>query len=129
MAKPIAPEIKAAALADVLAGMSVNAAAKKHGVTRQAIMDWQDKAGLSTPVLQPESVNDVGKALGRYMCAVLDVLTDQVSKTKRVDWLAAHGVDGFTRLHGSLTQGVAGVVAAQEIGAAEEEPTPIRRAG
>lgn len=129
MPAPIAPEIKAAALADVLAGMSVNAAAKKHGVSRQGIVNWQLEAGVIAPVLQPEESSRVGAALERYMCAVLDALTDQVAKTRQVDWLAKHGVDGFAKLHRTLTEGVAGVVAAQEIGAAEEEPTPIRRAG
>lgn len=128
MAKPIDQEIKAAALADLLAGSSLHQVEKKYGIPRVTLRRWQEEAGTSSPVLPPESVYDVGKALGRYMCAVLDVLTEQVTKTRQVDWLAAHGVDGFARLHSTLTQGVAGVVAAQEIGAAEEEPTPIRRA-
>lgn len=125
---PINLEIRAAALADIAAGMSLHAAEKKYGVTRVTLRNWQHDAGVSSPVLPPEAIYDVGLALGRFMCASLDVLTDQVGKTKQVDWLTTHGVDGFTRIFKVLTEGIAGVVAAQEIGAAEEEPTPFRRA-
>jgi hypothetical protein len=128
VAKAIDQEIKAAALADLVAGMSLHQAEKKYAIPRVTLRRWQEDAGVSSPVLPPEAIHDVGAALGRHMCAVLDVLTEQVTRTKQVDWLASHGVDGFARLYQTLTQGVAGVVAAQEIGAAEEEPTPIRRA-
>lgn len=131
MAAPIDPKIKAAALAEVLAGASQGATAKKYGLTRQAIAQWMAQEQLVAPVLPPEAIYNVGMALSRLMCVTIDTLAKQAEHANGVNWLDIESsrADAFTKLWRVLTEGVAGVVAAQGVGAAEEEPTPIRRAG
>jgi hypothetical protein len=129
MPRPIPLETKAAALADVLAGMSVNAAAKKHRVSRQAIVNWQLEAGVVAPVLQGEPRDRVGAALDRYICKVIDGLGIQFDHALASNWLKEHGVEGYLKLLQAHQETVARVVEA-ELGneaAGCAEPIPLRR--
>lgn len=60
---PATPETKAAALADLESGESLNATARKYGVSRAAVRQWRDRAGIGAPV-SPQETRTKDELLG-----------------------------------------------------------------
>lgn len=124
---PVDPRLKAQVLAELATGAPLKAIARKHGLSTTAIRRWRDEAGLSR-VFTQEQQADVGAALDRYLCAVIEGLKLQFEHTLKSNWFADHGIDDYLKLLRAHQDGIARVVEAQTGAAEDEQPTPIRRA-
>lgn len=127
---PISPEIRAAALADVLAGMTVYGAAKKHKVSRRALTDWMIQSGLSAPVPPTSVRQQIWEEVDLYLLEALQTMRVHLKIGRDEAWIKTHDTAGLATLHNSFAEKVARMAAVEEgniTGA--EEPTPIRRTG
>lgn len=129
MARPIDPEIKAAALADLATGKPILPTAKKYGVARQTLINWKEEAGLDS-VFTPEQRDQLGEAIDTWTLKAIKALTVQLDLAMDLDWLRGHSPADFAALITVLSDQVARLAATQQDGQAESSPpTLLRRAG
>ena len=129
MAAPIDVKIKAAALADVLTGMTVYAVAKKHGVSRRAVSEWLEHSGLGAPV-PPTPVRDqIWEEMDLYLLEALQTLRVVLKVGRDEAYLKSHDTAGLSSWHNAVADKVARIAAIEEdVTVGTERPTPIRRA-
>lgn len=82
-------QTKAAALAEVAAGASVNATAKKFGIGRSTLSTWRDLANMPppSPAGQQKRI-DLGEQLYTYLEESLTTLVAQLRFARDPQWLA-----------------------------------------
>lgn len=128
MARPIDPQIKVAALADLATGKPVYATAKKFKIARQTLINWRDEAGLDT-VLTQQQRDQLGEAIDAWVVKAVMVLTKQLDLAMDLDWLRGHSPAEFATLVSVLADQVARLAETQSNGQAEPgAPTLLRRA-
>ena len=95
---------RAAVLAALLAGQSVSQIARDYHVSRQAVMQWRDKAGISrTPVLR-ENQDQIGELVAGVLRANLNavqVLAERVATEE--EWFRKQSAADLAVLSGVLT--------------------------
>lgn len=79
--------VRAAALADVLVGMSLTAAAAKHQVSKATLIKWRNDAGLHGGVEPQKTRDELGELLAGYIRANIAALTAHAEFAKKEDWL------------------------------------------
>lgn len=127
MAKPLAPEIKAAALADLATGEPIATTAKKYRIARQTLINWKDEACLDTVQTQ-EQRDQLGDAIHGWMVKCVETLTAQLDVAMDGAWLREHSPSDLAALISVLAEKLARVAETQQVGLAEgSAPTPIRR--
>ena len=126
MAAPVAPELKAAALADLVAGEPLKTTARKHGVSHQQLRQWRSAAGID-PVLTPSAREAIWKEVDLYLVEALQTMRVQLKVSRDEAYLKSHDTAGLAALHNAIAEKVARMVEAEEE-APMGAPVPIRRA-
>jgi transposase-like protein len=100
--KKYSDETRAAVMAALLAGQSVNAAAREYNIPPGTISHWKNKA----PDLQ-NALNDQGAAIGElllsYLRENLATLRAQAVVFRNEQWLIRQNASDVAVLHGVLT--------------------------
>ncbi len=129
MAAPANPKIRAAALAELLAGEPVATTARKHNIARSTLLKWWEEEGLSRPVATQLQRDELGDAIDAWLVKGVKALTVQLDLAMDLDWLRGHSPADFATLFGVLADKIARVAQTQQVGQpADSTPTPIRRA-
>lgn len=97
------PEIKAAVLAALLTGQSINAVAKEYKVPAGTVKSWKSRE-LSEKVATVATAKqaDVGELLIKYMEQSLETLTEQHEVFRDGEWLRQQSASDAAVLHGVL---------------------------
>jgi hypothetical protein len=128
VAKPIAPEIKGAALAEIATGEPIATTAKKYGVARSTVNKWVEESRLSEPVATQAQRDQLGDAIHGWMVKCVETLTAQLDVAMDGAWLREHSPSDLAALISVLAEKLARVAETQQVGLAEDSaPTPIRR--
>jgi len=99
-------ETKAAAMAALLEGQSVNAVAKEYDVPKGTVSGWKRQAettaggGVAPDATQKE---EIGALLVRYLRANLATLEAQARAFGDADWLSQQKAEAVAVLHGVMT--------------------------
>lgn len=110
-------QTKAAALAEVAAGASVNATAKKFGISRAAISEWRDRSDLPTPTpAAQEKRANLGEQLYGYLEDSIGALRSQLAVFGDPDWLKKQSAAELAILHGVVADKTARLLAAARPG-------------
>jgi Transposase len=100
---PYPPETRAAVVAAVLAGESVNKVSKRFGIGRATIVHWRDLAERppASPALQQKK-----EALGEQVYGLLEdsiaALRFQLRATSNEAWIRAQSADQLAIFYGVL---------------------------
>ena len=116
------PEEKAAVLAALMAGQSVNAVAKEFKVSRPTIRRWRVAAGLveSMPMLNQQKAAEIGDLVIEYLRTMLATLTIQAEFFRNTKWLSKQSAAEVATLHGVSFDKAARILEALE----STEPGP-----
>lgn len=98
-------ETKAAALAALLAGQSVNEVAKEYKVPRGTLRSWKSRQtnGDTVATVATDKKTEVGELLIEYLRANLAALKAQVTVFSDPDWLKKQNAADAAVLHGVMT--------------------------
>jgi transposase-like protein len=97
------PEIKAAALASVLAGETVAATARAYGVDPGTIRRWRSQAGIDTAIVQQQKKVAIGERLYGLLEDYVETLRVQVVVTRDEEWIKKQDADKLAIFHGVLS--------------------------
>lgn len=114
MAAPHSNEVKAAAVAAVLAGESVSSVAKQFGVSRAAIVEWRDKTGITgevTPVAQQKK-HDLGMQVYGLLEDSIAHLRFQLRVTADEEWIKRQTANDLAIYHGVIADKTVRLLAA-----------------
>lgn len=104
------PETRAAVLAAVASGQSVNSVAKQFGISRRTITSWRDQAQLPTVAQEKKQV--IGEQLYGLLEDSIETLRVQVRFMRTEAWLEKQSAADLAILHGVLHDKTRHVVAA-----------------
>lgn len=95
-------QTRAAVMAALLAGQSVNSVAKEYKIPKGTVSGWKDKAlGVVTEATQKR--DEIGGKLYAYLLASLDALKAQSIVFADPAWLRKQPANELAVLHGVLT--------------------------
>lgn len=97
MAKEHPPEVRAQAMAALLAGQGVNEVAEEYKLPPSTVSRWKAKARE-----EAGRSDDVGELLLAYLTENLRTLRAQVETFREPEWLRAQEADAAAVLHGVL---------------------------
>ena len=104
MAEQHSPEVKAAAMAALLAGQSISEVAAEYNIPKGTIKSWRNRqkgepvASVATPKKE-----EIGDLLIEYIRLSLQSLQAQVQHFGDKTWLANQDADALAVLHGVQT--------------------------
>lgn len=117
MATAYSEEIRAAVLADLMTGSSLNATARKFGVDRNTIRRWRGDAGLTVPPpVALEKRANLGEQLYGYLEDSIGALRSQLAVFADPDWLKKQSAAELAILHGVVADKTARLLAAARPG-------------
>jgi transposase-like protein len=99
--KQHSPETRAAVLAALAAGESVNRVSQQFGVSRRTISGWRDQAQLPT-VAQQKKV-EIGQKVYELLEDYIETLRVQVRVTRDEAWIKKQTAGELAILHGVLS--------------------------
>lgn len=98
------PETRAAVLAAVATGQSVNSIAKQYGISRAAIIRWRDTTQLPGPsTVQQQKRRELGEQLFTYLQESIVTLEFLVKFARNEAWLEKQSAADVAVLYGVLT--------------------------
>ena len=104
MARSYSDETKAAVMAALLAGQSINSAAREYNIPKGTVSRWKAEAREVGGVRSERTQKDeVGPLLVDYLKANLRTLKAQVEVFGDPDWLREKDAQEAAVLHGILT--------------------------
>lgn len=113
MATAYSDETKAAVLATLMTGASINATAKQFGVDRATVKRWRDGSGLAVaPSVAQEKKADLGEQLYGYLEDSIGALRSQLAVFGDADWLKKQSAADLAILHGVVADKTARLLAA-----------------
>jgi hypothetical protein len=113
VAQAYSAETKAAALADLATGASVNGTARKYGVDRSTVKRWRDASGIvAAPVPPQKQQADLGEQLYGYLEDSIGALRAQLAVFGDPDWLKKQSAADVAILHGVVADKTARLLAA-----------------
>ena len=95
-------ETKAAVMAALLQGQSINQVAKDWDIPEGTIKYWKGKAKASVGNVDPQK-KEIGDLLVSYLLTSLETLEAQVRMFKNEDWLRKQNAADVAVLHGVIT--------------------------
>lgn len=95
------PETKAAAMAALLAGQSLDSVADQYQIPRSTLDSWKNPRRPKKFETQKES--EIAELLVTYLRANLMALTAQAEVFTNRDWLSEQGASEAAVLHGVMT--------------------------
>jgi len=97
------PDTKAAVLAALLQGQSVNSVAKTYKVPRSTIQGWRDAAGMNDSALPRSKKDEIGEKILAYLDENLTTLRAQAEFFRDKEWLKKQDASSLAVLHGVIT--------------------------
>lgn len=97
---PHPDETRAAVLAALLAGQSINAVAAQFKVGRATVAAWRDAAGLKAGHVGPQSREAIGALVIDYLAEALTTLKSQQTFFRDSAWLGKQDAADLAVLHG-----------------------------
>ncbi len=98
------PETKAAVLAALLEGQSVNAVAKDYGIPSGTVKSWKSRdLGEKVAKVATEKQVEIGDLLVKYMEESLKTLIAQLQIFRDPQWLKIQSASDAAVLHGVQT--------------------------
>ena len=109
-------ELKAAVLAALMTGQSVDAVADQYSVPRGTVLDWKRQAKLATEVVRTEKDggSDIVALIDRYLVRNLETVTAQAEFFSDPGWLAKANAADAAVLHGVLVDKAVRILQAAE---------------
>ena len=99
MGKQHGDEVRAAAMAALLEGQSINSVAEEYSLPRGTVANWAGRVRQS-----PTGKNGrIGELLEAYLEASLETLRAQVVMFRNVEWLEKQDASSVAVLHGVVT--------------------------
>jgi transposase-like protein len=114
-AKHYAPEVRAAAMAALLAGQGVNEVAAQYRLPKQTVSRWRKQART-----EADRSDDVGALLLAYLRENLITLREQAVTFRDPRWLKRQSAADAGVLHGILTDKAVRLLEAMEPSARPE---------
>lgn len=96
------PEVKAAAMASLLAGQSVNSVAREYKIPPGTISNWKNRGVVPSNGIQKRK-EEIGELLTGYLEENLKTLKAQAIIFRNEDWLMQQPAQEAAVLHGVLT--------------------------
>lgn len=95
-------EVKAAVLAALLAGQSINSVAREYNIPPGTISNWKNRPGVPLNGIQKRS-EAIGDLLVHYLRTNLTTLEKQAEFFGDEDWLRQQSASDAAVLHGVMT--------------------------
>jgi hypothetical protein len=97
-------DVRAQALAMLLAGASLSATAAHFGVSKNTISYWRNSqdATVVQNAIERSVRLDVGRLVAEYLAANLDALTAQARAVADPGWIAAQDAHALVAIHNAL---------------------------
>lgn len=110
------PETKAAVLAALMTGQSVDAVAEAYSVPRGTVLDWKRQAKLATEVVRTVKTDgpDIVGLIDSYLVKNLETLAIQAEQFRDRDWLSKQPASEAAVLHGVLVDKAVRILQAAE---------------
>lgn len=105
------PETRAAVLAAVASGQSVNSIAKQYGISHAAIRRWRDIA-LAPPIGAQQKKQAIGEQVYGLLEDSIETLRVQVRAMRDEEWIKKQSAADLAILHGVLHDKARNVLAA-----------------
>lgn len=102
MGKPYSDEVRAAALAALLAGQSVSAVAREHRLSRKTLITWRDTAGLGSTHVPQEKRAEIGDRVIAHVDGLLVTLQAIAATVNDPAWLKKYSPAEVGTLYGIL---------------------------
>lgn len=96
------PDTKAAVLAALLEGQSINSVARAYKIPPGTISNWKNRQGVPKNGIQKKS-EQIGELLLNYLSTNLITLQVQSEQFRDIGWLAKQNAADAAVLHGVLT--------------------------
>lgn len=116
------PEVKAAVLAALMTGQSVDAVAEEYQLPRGTVLDWKRQARLATEVVRTEKSGgpDIIALVDKYLAKNLETLAIQAEHFADRSWLTKANAADAAVLHGVLVDKAVRILQASEAANAPE---------
>lgn len=109
------PELKAAVLAALLIGQSVDAVAEEYSLPADTVRNWSREAKTAAQLLATEKGGlDIGERIAHYLDKSLETLAVQVEHFRDREWLGRQDAADAAVLHGVLVDKVVRILQAAE---------------
>ena len=117
------PEVKAAALAALMTGQSVDAVAEQYKLPRGTVLDWKRQAKLATDAVRTEKTGETNiiALVDRYLARNLETLAIQAEQFADRGWLAKQSASEAAVLHGVMVDKAVRILQASEAASADPE--------
>lgn len=102
MGRKYSPETKAAVLAALLEGQSINSVAREYNIPSGTISNWKNRSGAPKNGIQKKS-DEIGNLLLEYLATNLQTLKIQSEQFQDIKWLSKQNAADAAVLHGVLT--------------------------
>lgn len=102
MGRKYSPETKAAVLAALLEGQSINSVAREYNIPSGTISSWHKRQGAAKNAVQKKS-DEIGNLLLEYLATNLKTLKIQSEQFQDTKWLSKQNAADAAVLHGVLT--------------------------
>jgi transposase-like protein len=96
-------ETKAAVVAALLAGQSVNSVAKEYNIPKGTVSGWKNGKGLGGREKATQKAERIGELVASYLATNLEALEVQAEAFKDQKWLAKQTASDAAVLHGVMT--------------------------
>ena len=126
MATPYDDQKRAAALAALLAGQSVSQVARDYNVSRQSVMAWRDKAGISVTPVGQQKRDEIGELVSGVLYAnlhAIQILAERIATDQ--DWFTRQDAADIAVLSGVLTDKAVRILEALESAASPDPGTEL----
>lgn len=97
------PEVKAAVMASLLSGQSVNAVAREYDIPKGTVSSWKRRAGLAVGDVTTQKKDMIGDLLIEYLTANIQALKAQAVQFADLSWLSKQSASEVAVLHGVMT--------------------------
>lgn len=112
-------EVKAAAMAALLAGQSINQVAREYNIPKGTVSYWKNnRVGRENSTQKPE----IAELLLEYLQTNLEALQAQAEQFSNPDWLKRQNASEAAILHGVMTDKAIRLLEALSNGAKDKPP-------
>ena len=118
--KPHDPQLKAAVMAALLTGQSIDKVAEEFALPTATVRAWRNKLKAENIVSEPQKRDEFGELILGYLRENITTLTAQSIFARDTDWLRAQPASEVAVLHGVLADKTFRLLAALE-----PDPEPI----
>jgi transposase-like protein len=94
------PQTKAAALAAILGGESINSVSRRTGIGRNTLTRWRTEAGASGTLIAQQKKEAIGQQLYGLLEEYIAYLRFEVRATQDEAWIRRQRADALAIYHG-----------------------------